>query len=103
MFEFNNYARVIGIVLIAAMSHGLPCIAYDSAEGAWEIINSGENGYLIKNRNSEMMIKKISDLIDNSSERKRIGKNARKSISKYTSDVVGEEWFTLIEESDVYG
>ena len=49
-----------------------------------------------------MMIKKIGDLIDNSSERKRIGKNARKSISKYTSDVVGEEWFTLIEESDVY-
>ena len=49
-----------------------------------------------------MMIKKISDLIDNSSERKKIGKNARNSISKYTSDVVGEEWYTLIEESDVY-
>ena len=49
-----------------------------------------------------MMIKKISDLIDSPSERERIGKNARKSITKYTSDVVGEEWFTLIEESDIY-
>ena len=103
IYLMTSYTESFGIVLIEAMSHGLPCIAYDSAEGAREIINSGENGYLIKNRNSEMMIKKISDLIDNSSERKRIGKNARKSISKYTSDVVGEEWFTLIEESDVYG
>ena len=49
-----------------------------------------------------MMIKKISDLIENPEERKKIGKNARKSIKKYTSDVVGEEWLTLIEESDVY-
>ena len=98
----TSYTESFGIVLIEAMSHGLPCIAYDSAEGAREIINSGENGYLIKNRNAEMMIKKISDLIDNSSERKKIGKNARNSISKYTSDVVGEEWYTLIEESDVY-
>lgn len=102
IYLMTSYTESFGIVLIEAMSHGLPCIAYDSAEGAREIINSGENGYLIKNRNSEMMIKKIGDLIENSSERKRIGKNARKSISKYTSDVVGEEWFTLIEESDVY-
>ena len=102
IYIMTSYTESFGIVLIEAMSHGLPCIAYDSAEGAREIINSGENGYLIKNRNSEMMIKKISDLIDNSSERKKIGKNARNSISKYTSDVVCEEWFTLIEESDVY-
>ena len=102
IYLMTSYTESFGIVLIEAMSHGLPCIAYDSAEGAREMINSGENGYLIKNRNSEMMIKKIGDLIENSSERKRIGKNARKSISKYTSDVVGEEWFTLIEESDVY-
>ena len=102
IYLMTSYTESFGIVLIEAMSHGIPCIAFDSAEGAREIINSGENGYLIKNRNNEMMIKKISDLIDNSSERERIGRNARNSIMKYTSDVVGEEWFTLIEESDVY-
>ena len=34
--------------------------------------------------------------------RKRIGKNARDSIMKYSSDVLSEEWFTLIEESGRY-
>ena len=102
IYLMTSFTESFGIVLIEAMSHGLPCIAFSSAEGAREIINSGENGYLIKNRNYEMMIKKISDLIENPEERKIIGKNARKSIKKYTSDVVGEEWLTLIEESDVY-
>ena len=102
IYLMTSFTESFGIVLIEAMSHGIPCIAFNSAEGAREIINSGENGYLIKNRNYEMMIKKISDLIENPIERKRIGQNARESIKKYTSDVVGEEWITLIEESDVY-
>lgn len=102
IYLMTSYTESFGIVLIEAMSHGVPCIAYDSAEGAREIINSGENGYLIKNRNSDAMIMKVEDLINDKKKRVRIGKQARESVSKYTSDIVGEEWFTLIEESDIY-
>lgn len=102
IYLMTSYTESFGIVLIEAMSHGVPCIAYDSAEGACEIINSGENGYLIKNRNLEAMVKKIEDLIINKDERIKIGSQARESVKKYTSDVVAEEWFTLIEESDIY-
>lgn len=102
IYLMTSYTESFGIVLIEAMSHGIPCIAFDSAEGAREIINSGENGYLIKNRNQEAMIMKIKDLINNEKERAKIGKQARKSVKKYTSDIVGEEWVTLIEESDIY-
>ena len=102
IYLMTSYTESFGIVLIEAMSHGVPCIAYDSAEGAKEIIMSGENGYLIKNRNSDAMIQKIEDLIEYPDKRKEMGKNARKSVMKYTSDVVGEEWFTLIEESGIY-
>ena len=99
---FATYEESFGLVLIESQSFGIPCIAFDSAEGAREIINSGENGYLIKNRNQEAMIMKIKDLINNEKERAKIGKQARKSVKKYTSDIVGEEWVTLIEESDIY-
>ena len=102
IYLMTSYTESFGIVLIEAMSHGVPCIAYDSAEGAREIINSGENGYLIKNRNLEVMVMKIEDLIKNKEERVKIGSQARESVKKFTSDVVAEEWFTLIEESDIY-
>lgn len=102
LYLMTSYTESFGIVLIEAMSHGVPCIAYDSAEGALEIIVSGENGFLIKNRNMDAMIKKIEDLMEDEEKRKKIGKQARQSVRKYTSDIVGEEWYTLIEESDIY-
>lgn len=102
IYIMTSYTESFGIVLIEAMSHGVPCIAYDSAEGAREIINSGQNGYLIKNRSVDAMIMKITDLINNEEERVKLGKQARLSVSKYTSDIIGDEWVTLIEESDIY-
>ncbi len=102
IYLMTSYTESFGIVLIEAMSHGVPCIAFDSAEGAREIITSGRNGYLIKNRNFDAMISKIEDLMKKKEVRQRIGKQARESVKKYASDVVGKEWFTLIEESDIY-
>ena len=101
IYIMTSFTESFGIVLIEAMSHGVPCIAFDSAEGAREIITSGENGFLIKNRNKEVMIHKIEDLMKDESLRIKIGKQARKSVHKYTSDIVGEEWFSLIEESGI--
>ena len=102
IYVMTSYTESFGIVLIEAMSHGVPCIAFDSAEGAREIINSGDNGFLIKNRNMDAMNLKIKNLIENEKLRKKVGKAARNSIDKYTSEVVGKEWFSLIEESDIY-
>ena len=84
------------------MSHGVPCIAFDSAEGAREIIVSGKNGFLIHNRNKNAMAQKVDDLIKYPEKRVKVGEQARRSVEKYTSDVVRDEWITLIEESDIY-
>ena len=98
IYIMTSFTESFGIVLIEAMSHGLPCIAFSSAEGAREIISSGKNGYLIKNRNSKAMIKKIEDLMKSFDIRKSLGKAARYSSKKYTSDVVKEKWYKLIEK-----
>ena len=101
IYLMTSYTESFGIVLLEAMSHGVPCIAFNSAEGARELINSGKEGYLIKNRNFSAMIMKIEDLINKPSERKRIGKMGRKSAEKYTGEVVKEKWFNLIETGDI--
>ena len=98
LYVMTSYTESFGIVLIEAMSHGVPCIAFSSAEGARELINSGSNGYLIKNRNFEAMIKKIEDLMSKPEERKRIGEASRKEARKYTGNVVKEQWINLLEE-----
>lgn len=96
IYLMTSFTESFGIVLIEAMSHGLPCIAFNSAEGANELINSGENGYLIKNRNINAFVKKVEDLINSKEERKRVGKAGLKSAKNYTSEVVSKQWFDLI-------
>lgn len=98
LYIMTSHTESFGIVLLEAMSHGIPCIAFSSAEGAREIISSGKNGYLIKNRNTSAMMKKIEDLMKSESIRKSIGKAARKSIKQYTKEVVQEDWYNLLEK-----
>ncbi len=102
IYLMSSYTESFGIVLIEAMSFGVPCIAMDSAEGARDIIEDGKNGFLIKNRNFGGMIQKIEMLIKDDKLRKKMGKYARESVKKYTCDVLKNEWFDLIEKSGVY-
>ena len=99
IYLMTSHTESFGLVLIEAMSVGLPCIAFSSAEGANEIIDSGFNGYLIKNRNKEAYKQKIRDLIEDVEARKKLGKNAKKSIKKFKADVVSKDWIELLEQS----
>lgn len=98
IYLLTSYTESFGIVLIEAMSHGVPCIAFNSAEGARELIQSGKNGYLIKNRSYTAFLKKVVDLIKKKEERRRVGKVSRAGVKQYTCEVVKEQWFELIEK-----
>ena len=96
IYLMTSYTESFGIVLIEAMSHGVPPVAFDSAEGANELIVNGENGYLIQNRDFDEYVKKVEYLINNKQERKKMGIAGVQCAKMYTSDVVSKQWFDLI-------
>lgn len=98
IYVMTSFTESFGIVLLEAMSHGLPCLAFDSAEGAREIITSGKDGYLIRHRNFVMMTKKIQDLINSEEKRKELGTNGRKKVKLYGPERIKEHWLRLIEK-----
>ncbi len=84
------------MVLLEAMSYGIPCIAFDSAKGACEIINS-KNGYLINDRNKEDMAKKILDYFD-IKEHGKMSMEARNTAVKYSYENVSGMWNEFIKD-----
>ncbi len=97
IYVMGSYTESFGIVLIEAQSFGIPCIAFDSARGAMEIIKNQENGYLVQNRNFEEMSKRIKHLIENPELRKEMGARARENSLQYSEAVIQALWFEFID------
>ena len=99
MLIVTSLKESFGIVILEAMKCGVPCIAFDSATGACELIKDNVNGYLIENRNSLKMAQKIVEYFNLSNkEKKNMQKNAIETSSKYSFKYVQNIWFKLLKK-----
>ena len=80
------------------MECGVPCVSFDIDVGPREIIQTEENGILIKNRNIEEMAQKILELLEDENKWNNISRNSLESVKKYYSDNVAKEWIKIIEK-----
>lgn len=97
IYVMTSYSESFGLVLIEAESFGIPLIAFDSAQGAKEIIQDNNNGFIICNRNRKEMIDKILTLINNEELRNAMGQAGRKLSEKYRKDNIFKEWTNFLE------
>ncbi len=98
LYIMTSHSESFGLVMLEAMSHGLPVVAFSSAEGARDLIQDGYNGYLINNRNEFEMADKIIELLNNPDKLKKMGTNAYTSAKKYTKEAVIKTWEQLLDE-----
>ncbi|WP_231590554.1 glycosyltransferase family 4 protein [Methanosarcina siciliae] len=88
IFAFPSYYEGLPGSLLEAMACKLPIVA-TKVPGNMELIEHNRNGILISPKDSSAISKAIMDLLDDSSKREILGKNARKTIEdKFTWDVV---------------
>ena len=95
IYVMSSITESFGIVLMEAMSNSLPCVAFDSADGACGLLKNN-NGILIGNRDKKLMADKIIEMLNNLEERNKISKNGHDSISNYYIWNVKEEWIKLL-------
>lgn len=95
IFILPSYTESFGLVLIEAMSYGLPCIAFDSSDGARELLKD-DVGILVKDRNKEKMAKEIIKELKNA-KKDNYSEKGYKYCQKYLIDNVKEAWFNMLK------
>ena len=97
IFLMASVTEGLPMVLLEAMSYGIPCIAYKTASGTSDIIDNEYNGYIIENRDSDEYIKDINTLLDNDKLRMKYSKNAILTAKKFYKDEVVKMWEKLLK------
>lgn len=96
LYIMTSYEESFGLVLIEAMSFGVPCVAYDSAQGAKFTINN-KNGYYIKDRDEKQMVNTIKKYFKLSEKEKvKMGTEAYKTSLKHNFEDVKKDWLSFI-------
>ena len=86
------------LVLLEAMSCGVPFVSFDCPHGPRNIIRDGEDGLLVEYLNSQALADGICQLIEDESLRKRLGANAKKNIGRFSRESVMQQWEILFNE-----
>ena len=103
LYVMPSINEVFGLVLPEAMSCGLPCIAFDCSEGLSEIINNGEDGFLVESENVDKLSEKIILLIENEQLRSQMGQNARANARHFLPENIMPQWIDLFYETKESG
>jgi glycosyltransferase involved in cell wall biosynthesis len=94
----NIHAEGISNSIMETMAFGKPVIATDSG-GTPEIIDDGENGYLIPKFNVTALTQKIENLLENPELMQKMGNNAKIKVeNEFSIEKMNSKYLNLYKE-----
>ena len=97
LFLMASLTEGLPMVLLEAMSYGIPCIAYHTASGTNDIIKNNINGYIIKERNEEEYINKIEKIIRDEKLRIKLGKESKNTANEFSKEKITKKWLKILK------
>lgn len=98
IFVLSSRFEGLPLVLMEAMSIGLPSVAFACPCGPRDIIHDGEDGILCENGNTQQLAEGICRLIENEDLRKEMGRKAATNIQRFSLDNIMQQWDHLFKE-----
>lgn len=97
IYAMSSLTECFPMVLLEALSVGLPIVSYDCPNGPRHIIQSPSDGLLVANQDPKALAKGLLELIANVDLRKKMGVIAKKNSSKFAASSIMHDWLGLSE------
>ena len=98
MYVMTSLQEGLPMVLLEAKSNKIPLVSFDIETGPDEIIDNGENGFLIPAYDLEEMSRKICQLIENPDQRIAMSRKTNKHIDEFAEEIILRKWFDLFDK-----
>ena len=96
IYAMSSVTECFPMVLLEALSVGLPIVSYDCPYGPRNILAHNEGGLLIRTRRPEFLATGIMRLIDDRHLRIHLGRKAKQRSSRFATDTVMQLWLSLL-------
>ena len=94
----TSYYEGFSLVLLEAITHGVPCVAFDCPYGPRTIIEDGKCGYLVENGHIPQFVEKLCTLMENEQLRLEFSKASIERSKFFNIDAIMLQWKKLFEE-----
>ena len=98
VFAMTSRREGFPMVLLEAMSVGLPVVAYDCPTGPSDIVSQGVDGYVVRDGDTVQLAATLADLMDDAPRRERFAHAAVEKARQFDIAVLAERWESLFEE-----
>ena len=97
-YAMTSRAEGFPMVLIEALSVGLPLVAMDCPRGPGEIVRDGKNGFLVDDCDVAGFGEALRLLVEDDELRRDCGRRALADAHRYTVDAVLADWLALLDD-----
>lgn len=98
LFVLPTREDCFALVILEAICAGLPIVCSRYADGAYDLIEEGKNGYIIDPYNEEKFAACIEKLLENSELRKEMQQHSDKIIEKFRFSNIAKGYMEAIED-----